>query len=437
MLINIRGQSYKLFKNLTCTLINTKIVKQMRLWYQLTYIKKQIILKDLKMLGAKQYIIKYKYLLHIFFILIYLANIFISMVPTGAIQWNPFQNIFLADSYAYFCEIWRRANISDISQTQTLNTMFELYSNSTYTCHDLLNSYYPGAPIFSRISFILPLQTFAHLHPLIGPLFVHFLFQIILLIFILKLFSVYEKSIFLKLSSIIFFLNPSLVYPIFAFSTEKYQIFTISILYYLFTKNSTESAPRNVILITLGLIYLMLLRENFFWSLFFLILYTSVWRKRSYYLIVLWIGLTVLLHLFQAGYSFSNTPDYISNYGGNRSYDQTEAVKRVFSNEFMDLLNSSIGADIRAALSNLTVLDIVSAALFFSFLIMFLINITNFKYIFLVIFLFFIGIFQTVVSVAFFTNTDLVTFFRLFLPSFWCLIILNADHKSYSTKVIS
>jgi hypothetical protein len=88
------------------------------------------------------------------FIVIYCANFLLSLIPVGFISLNPFQNIFLADSYSYFCEIWRRAGIESTEQDFWLHEISKIYSESSYDCKNLVGSYYPGAPIFSRIGFI-------------------------------------------------------------------------------------------------------------------------------------------------------------------------------------------------------------------------------------------------------------------------------------------
>jgi hypothetical protein len=360
---------------------------------------------------------------------------FISLLPFGILHGNPFQNLFFVDSYSYFCEIWRRAGTLDSTQKYWLDNVSTIYSNTNYECRTLLGSYYPGAPIFSRLSFFLPFQVSALVHPFIGPMTIHFLAQIVLLLVILKIFIRLKVSRRVKLSSILFFSNPSLVYPIFAFGTEKYQLIILSILFMLIDSVNRDLKTKKIIIFALLIAYLMLLRENLPWSLFFCLQYLGNYRKTSDKIMVfLFLGFSSILYYLQDKFAAWNTPNFVVDLGGSRISDEEGALARLFSKEFFTLVDRSVGADLRAMFGNFTIFDVVTILFILVLLNGFWLKINSISDSILIVICLLIGVINSAVSAAFFLDLEIVTFFRLFIPSVWIVILVTSKIDTHSLK---
>jgi hypothetical protein len=369
------------------------------------------------------------------FVLIYTGNIIITLIPTGILHENPFQNIFFADSYSYYCEIWRRVGTLDLTQKYWLDYMSVNYSNTGYECRILLESYYPGAPIFSRLSFFLPFQISTLIHPFFGPLLIHFLAQLLLLLLIIKIFKIFEDSSRVKFCSILLFSNPSFVYPVFAFGTEKYQLIVLSVLFVLIDTENKTLETKRIVTIAFLVLYLMLLRENILWSLFFCLQYLGQYRKDSKkFMAILFLGFSSTLYFFQDKFATWNTPDFVTNLGSNRITDEEGALRKLFSKEFFSLVNRSIGADITVMFDNFTIFDVITILLVLVILNGFWLNIKNLNYSVLLFTCIFIGAFNSTLSAAFFHNIDTVTFFRLFIPSVWVAILVTSKTNTKNSR---
>lgn len=330
------------------------------------------------------------------------------------------------DSYSYLCEAWRRGNISPTEQIHWLAAIQSIYSNQEYSCSYLLNQYYPGAPIFSRTSFIYPLSFVANIHPLFGPLVLNFVVQILLIYLIYK--TVCAQKNIVLIAIIFFFANPSLVYPLFAFSTEKFQI-TFLLMLVLLIKNKLKF-PRSHFRIYFyaTLIWFLFLRENILWGIWIsllLVLQSKRHLMKTDAVQALFVALiSFISYLVSKKVAYINTPSYITEYSGGRAFTESEAVRRVFSSEIIDLIHHSIVADLNIFILNLSVFDV--STFIFAIIIFYLyLRYGNMGDYLLLISAFMIGIFQCTISAAFFKDQNMVTFFRLLLPSIFIIIVCN------------
>jgi hypothetical protein len=363
--------------------------------------------------------------IHKIFGVIYLVNVLISLIPIGLVDFNPFQNLFLVDSKSYLCEAWRRAGIPIQEQNFALDRIGRVYGGEGVTCDYLIRSQYPGAPIFSRLLFISPIQIASLVHPIWGPLFLHFTFLFVFFIFVLKVLK--SANLLVRVAIISFFLNPSLVYPVFAFATEKYQLLLITYLLVLIHLKKGEKKMH--IKFYLAIAALMLLRENLIWGFFFcLYLFFLRRNSRANPSIVLTAFLSMSFSIVQTLFSRFNTPNFVNIYGGDRDFTEFQAAKRVFSLEAFGLLDKSLFADIRVLFTNFTVLDLFTI---FSLLFV-LIEYSRSReptLHLLGLFLLGLGLAMDMFSAAFFQDFNVVTFFRLLLPSYWAILVMLSLNK--------
>jgi hypothetical protein len=358
---------------------------------------------------------------------IYLGNVLISLIPIGLVDFNPFQNLFLVDSKSYLCEAWRRADIPIREQTVALDQIGKVYGGEGITCDYLIRSQYPGAPIFSRLLFITPIQIASLVHLIWGPIFLHFTFLFVFFISVVKVLK--SANLVVQLAIILFFLNPSLVYPVFAFATEKYQLLLLT--YLLFLIHLKKSDKKMHTKFYLAIAALMLLRENLIWGFFFcLYLFFLRRNSRANPSIVLTAFLSMSFSIVQALFSRFNTPNFVNIYGGDRDFTEFQAAKRVFSLEALSLLDKSLFADIRVFFTNFTVLDVFTILS----LLFVLIEYSRRRELephLLGLLLLGLGLAMDMFSAAFFKDINVVTFFRLLLPSYWAILVMLSLNRTY------
>ena len=358
--------------------------------------------------------------------LVFFANVIISLIPAKFIASNPFQNLFLIDSKSYLCEAWRRAGLSIQAQNFALDQIGRVYGGEGMTCDYLINSQYPGAPIFSRLLFITPIQVASLIQPIWGPLFLHFVFLGVFFFSALRIVGFASPQI--KFAILLFFSNPSIVYPIFAFSTEKYQLLLITYLLVLIS-SSGRSKKRTQAKFYIAISSLMLLRENFVWGLFFC--FCVFFTKRGGYSalrVIPTASLSLFFSIIQSTFSRLNTPRDLTAYGGDRDFTEFQAAKRLFSHEAADLLNKSFCADLRVLFANFTIFDLLTI-LSLTFVILEYVKRRDLIFSFLGLFLLSLGLAMDMFSAAFFNGDNVVTFFRLLLPSYWAILILFALNR--------
>jgi len=358
---------------------------------------------------------------------IYLGNVLISLIPIGFVDFNPFQNLFLVDSKSYLCEAWRRAGIPIYDQNAALDQVGRIYGGEGITCDYLIRSQYPGAPIFSRLLFITPIQIASFFHLIWGPMFLHFTFLVIFFISALRVLKLANLTVQVAILS--FFLNPSLVYPVFAFATEKYQLLLITYLLVLIHLKKGEKKTHTKFYLVIAL--LMLLRENLIWGFFFCLYLFFVGRNsRANPNIVLTAFLSLSFSIVQSLFSRFNTPKFVNMYGGDRDFTEFQAFKRVFSLEAFGLLDKSLFADIRVLFINFTVLDVFTVLSLLFVLIEYSRRREPTLYL-LGLFLLGLGLAMDMFSAAFFQDINVVTFFRLLLPSYWAILVMLSLNRTY------
>lgn len=358
---------------------------------------------------------------------IYLGNVLISLIPIGFVDFNPFQNLFLVDSKSYLCEAWRRAGIPIFDQNAALDKIGRIYGGQGITCDHLIRSQYPGAPIFSRLLFITPIQIASLFHLIWGPMILHITFLVVFFISSLRVLKLANLTVQAAILS--FFLNPSLVYPVFAFATEKYQLLLIT--YLLVLIHLKKGDKKMQIKFYLAIASLMLLRENLIWGFFFCLYLSFVRRNsRANPNIVLTAFLSMSFSIVQTLFSRYNTPNYVNKYGGDRDFTEFQAVKRVFSVEAFGLLDKSLFADIRVLFINFTVLDVFTVLSLLFVLIEYSRRREPQLYL-LGLFLLGLGLAMDMFSAAFFQDINVVTFFRLLLPSYWAILVMLSLDRTY------
>ena len=361
---------------------------------------------------------------------VYLVNVLISLIPVGLIDFNPFQNMFLVDSKSYLCEAWRRAGIPIREQAIALDQIGRVYGGGGLTCDYLMRSQYPGAPIFSRLLFITPIQIASLVHLIWGPIFLHFTFLFVFFISVVKVLK--SANLVVQVAILSFFLNPSLVYPVFAFATEKYQLLLIT--YLLFLIHLKKSDKKMHTKFYLAIAALMLLRENLIWGFFFcLYLFFLRRNSRANPSIVLTAFLSMSFSIVQSLFSRFNTPNFVNIYGGDRDFTEFQAAKRVFSLEAFGLLDKSLFADIRVLFANFTVLDVFTILSLLFVLIEYARSREPTVHL-LGLFLLGLGLAMDMFSAAFFQDINVVTFFRLLLPSYWAILVMLSLNRTYVHK---
>jgi hypothetical protein len=176
---------------------------------------------------------------------------------------------------------------------------------------------------------------------------------------------------------------------------------------------------------------LMLLRENLLWGLFFcMYLFLTKRRGLSTIKILPAALLVVGCSLFQSMFSKLNTPGYVTQYGGDRDFTEFQAAKRVFSLEALSLLDKSFFADMRVLLAHFTILDVFTI-LSLSIVILEYIRRQEFALPTLGFFLLGLGGAMDMFSAAYFKDVNVVTFFRLLLPSYWAILIMFSLNRSH------
>jgi len=322
---------------------------------------------------------------------IYLGNVLISLIPIGFVDFNPFQNLFLVDSKSYLCEAWRRAGIPIYDQNAALDQVGRIYGL------------------------------------IWGPMFLHFTFLVIFFISALRVLKLANLTVQVAILS--FFLNPSLVYPVFAFATEKYQLLLITYLLVLIHLKKGEKKTHTKFYLVIAL--LMLLRENLIWGFFFCLYLFFVGRNsRANPNIVLTAFLSLSFSIVQSLFSRFNTPKFVNMYGGDRDFTEFQAFKRVFSLEAFGLLDKSLFADIRVLFINFTVLDVFTVLSLLFVLIEYSRRREPTLYL-LGLFLLGLGLAMDMFSAAFFQDINVVTFFRLLLPSYWAILVMLSLNRTY------
>ena len=358
---------------------------------------------------------------------VFFVNVLISLVPVGLIESNPFQNMFLVDSKSYLCEAWRRAGIPIYNQNAALDQVGRIYGGEGITCDYLIRSQYPGAPIFSRLLFITPIQIASLFHLIWGPIFLHFTFLVVFFVSALRVLKL--ANLIVQVAILSFFLNPSLVYPVFAFATEKYQLLLVT--YSLVLIHLKKSSKKSHTKFYLAICSLMLLRENLIWGFFFCLYLFFVRRNsRANPSIVLTALLSLSFSIVQTLFSRFNTPKFVNMYGGDRDFTEFQAARRVFSLEAFGLLDKSLIADIRVLFINFTVLDVFTALSLLFVLIEYSRRREPTLYL-LGLFLFGLGLAMDMFSAAFFQDINVVTFFRLLLPSYWAILVMLSLNRTY------